>query len=200
MTDKEWIAFLVGIIACINMAEYVRVIVKRQIKAHAFSWIIWGFTQLIAGAAQLAKGGGAGAVVMIFGALPCFVIALLAMFYYGERNVTRGDSVAFVAALAAIPLWIITKNPLWAALLVTLIDLIGGFFPTIRKSWDNPHEESIFLFAIGTAAYALVIFALESYSFTTVIYPATMVIVEGALSIMLIMRRRFLGAAPVKGN
>jgi hypothetical protein len=191
MTIKELIALTVIAIVCVNSYVYVRAILRKEIRAHIFTWIIWFLTQMIGASAQLAKGGGAGTWPMFFGGIVCLVIAGLSLFYHGERNITRSDWIAFLGTLAAIPLWLATDNPLWASLLVTLIDA-AGIYPTFRKSWINPYEENLFLFATATLNFALVVCALENYSLTTVLYPASMIFTHGALTAMLVWRRKVI--------
>ena len=44
------------------------------------------------------------------------------------------------AALAALPLWWLADDPLWAVMLTTTSDLLG-FGPTLRRVWLRPHDE-----------------------------------------------------------
>lgn len=190
MTDKELIAFISIAIMTVNAAIYIWQMWKKKVRAHGFSWIIWFLTQAIGGAAMVVKGAGAGSWPYFYGALTCLPAVLLAYFHHGERNVTRSDWGAFMLSLLAIPLWLATNNPLWAAALVAGIDTVGGIFPTFRKSWHSPYEENLPMFACATFNYGLTILAMESYSPTTLVYPIVMMISHFAVSAMLILRRR----------
>lgn len=189
---REILAMFVIVIFCVNSSVYIRAIWRKEIKAHVFSWIIWATIGGIAGAAQLAGGGGVGAWPTLFAAFLCFVIALMALFYHGEKKVTRSDKISFSAALMAIPIWLMTDNPLWAALIVTMINGVAAYYPTFRKSWYEPFQENFFLFFTGGIACVLSAVALESYSSTTLLYPVAMIFMNLATSIMLVWRRRLL--------
>jgi len=89
----------------------------------------------------------------------------------------------------AIPVWIATKDPLWAVVLVTAIDLIG-YIPTFRKSWNHPRDELAASFSIGCIKHLMSIAALESYTMTTVLYSASLVVANSALVVLLLWRRR----------
>lgn len=192
MNGKELIALIAMAIVFLNSFVYVRAVWRKEIRPHVFSWVIWFLTQGIGASAQWAKGGGAGTWPTFFGAATCLLIVGLSLFHHGERNITRSDWIAFLGTLLAIPLWVLTDNPLWASLIVAGIDGVGGIYPTFRKSWHKPYEENLFMFSSATFNYGLTIVALESYSLTTTIYPVSMVITHAAMTAMLIGRRAVL--------
>ena len=86
-----------------------------------------------------------------------------------ERSITRADWGFFLVALAALPLWATTRDPLLAVLLITLIDLLA-YGPTLRKAWHLPHEESVYLFGVMLARNGLSIAALAEYTLTTLLF------------------------------
>jgi len=51
--------------------------------------------------------------------------------------VLPADWYFFLAALAAIPLWLLTRTPLYSVVVVTVIDALA-YVPTFRKSWHRP--------------------------------------------------------------
>jgi hypothetical protein len=82
----------------------------------------------------------------------------------------------------------LTSNPLWAVILVVLADALG-FFPTFRKSFNKPYEETAFTFFLIAAGYAIGMFAFETYSVTTLLYPAYLLLANGAFWLYLLVRR-----------
>jgi hypothetical protein len=192
-TREDVLAVLSVIIGTIGMVPYVVAIFRRQTKPHIFTWFVWGLISAIVTLVQFSKAGGAGAWAMAVIAASCLGVAALAC-KYGERNITRGDWLAFMAALLAIPLWYFTSDPFWSVLLVSLIDAVA-FYPTIRKSWVKPLEESVFNFVCGNIRFLLAIFALEHFSLTNVLYPLTVVVLNTGFITMVLWRRRIL--APV---
>jgi membrane glycosyltransferase len=92
-------------------------------------------------------------------------------------------------AMASLPVWYFTSDPLWAVVLLTSVDVMG-FGPTFRKAYVRPFEEKLTLFAIMTVRDMIVILALEHYSVTTVLFPATIASVCLIFVIMVLLRRR----------
>ncbi len=188
MTTKEIIGGLAVALTVISGLLYLWQIYGRTVKPHAFSWIVWGTLALISFAAQFVEGAGPGAWAMGLSALNCFAIAVLGLFY-GEKNITRSDWIAFVTALLAIPVWRATHNPLWAVVIVSCIDAIA-FYPTFRKSWRRPHEEGLTAFSIISLQMLISIAALQKYTLTIILYPAVIIFLNLTLIVALLYRRR----------
>lgn len=170
---------------------YLRQVLLRRTKPHFFSWLIWGLLGFIGGAAQIAGGAGPGAWVVISAGCFCLLIAAAGFFIHGERHITRGDWVALLFALTAIPVWLVTQEPLFAAVIATLIDL-SGFYPTLRKSWHAPHDENAAAFAVYTLTMFLSVISAQTVSATTVLYPAAISAANACVVIILLSRRRTL--------
>ncbi len=194
--DKETIGILSLLISVVHYAPYLHAIAKGTAKPHAFSRLIWGLTAGIAFFGQLADGGGAGAWAT--GVISLASLAIMALSYSSCRRchqIKRGDWAALVAALFAIPLWLVTRDPLWSVLLVTIINVIG-YYPTFRKSWHLPHEEMIYAFSIGCLKALVSLWALQHYSVVTMIYPLSFCVCDAVLVAVLIWRRKRIAPCP----
>lgn len=192
LADKETLGWLSVIFTVIGTVPYYYFVFANKIKPHAFSWFIWGVLTAIGFAAQYTEGAGPGAWATGSASVACLSVAALALFK-GERHITVGDWASFVAALAAIPLWYVTSDPLGCVILVSAIDTIG-YYPTFRKSYHKPHEELIFTHFMGTIKYVLGLLAMEQWSVTTWLYPAAISAANIVLIAMLVVRRRALAA------
>jgi hypothetical protein len=192
MTEKEIIGGISVVVAMAGQGSYLWLVLRRAVKPHIFSWIIWGLLGFIGAAAQYAANAGPGSWSVAISSIVCIFIAV-AGFYHGERSITRGDWICFILLLSAIPVWLLTKNPMWAAVIVSAIDA-GAFYPTFRKAWRRPHDEGISAF--GTYAFQMVIAfaALESYTITTTAYPVTLFVMNAAMAALLLYRRRIVTA------
>lgn len=190
LLDKELWGALSTFSGLMGLAIYLYSIKVGESKPHFFSWFVWALLMLIAFFAQISDGAGAGAWVIGVSGFCCLAISIYALFK-GEKNITRSDWLAFISALTAIPIWYVTKNPLYAVILVSLIDL-AAFFPTFRKSWSKPLEESLLTYTICAVTYAMSIVALENFSFTTALYPATLIVANTSFVTMLLIRRKML--------
>ncbi len=172
---------------------YVRGILRRAVRPHVFSWIIWGFATLVVFFAQLRGGGGAGAWAVGVSALIAIGIAVLAWARRADVVVTRTDWLFFVMALTSLPLWYLTAEPLWAVVILTLVDLLG-FGPTVRKAYAAPYSESLAFYAIFVVRNGLVVLAMETWSLTTLLFPAAIGLGCLLLTGLIVVRRRLVPA------
>ncbi len=182
---------ILGVISTvIGLAGYVPYfndILKRRIKPHAFSWLIWGLLQLIVFFLSTSKGGGAGEWVIGAQATLNLVIFAISM-RRGDVKITLIDKASLSLALLGIVLWMATTNPLWGVVIASVVDVIA-IVPTIRKAYAKPYEDSMSIFVLGAVAFAVSIFALSSISLVTVLYP-TVLICANAVLIAVMLKRR----------
>lgn len=168
---------------------YIRDILRGSVRPHVFSWVIWGITTAVVFLAQLAAGGGVGAWAIGVSGSITVLIAVLAFAKRGDIAITALDWGFFLAALGSLPLWFFTADPLWAVVLLTVVDLLG-FGPTLRKAWAQPHSESLLFFGLFLLRNLLVLAALESLSLTTALFPAAVAGACGLLMALVVWRRR----------
>lgn len=168
---------------------YIRSILQEKTKPHVFSWVIWGSTTFIVFLAQLADSGGMGAWPIGISGVITIYVALLAYVKKSDSHITRTDWIFFIWAMASLPLWYFTTDPLWAVVILTAVDVIG-FGPTARKAWRQPFEENLTFFMLFTARNVFAIAALEHYSLTTVLFPAVIAVTCLLLVLMVAYRRR----------
>ena len=190
MDYKSILAVLAIAIAVIGYIPYFRTIFNGRTKPHAFSWLVWGVLTAIAFVAQLVGKGGAGAWVTGFTMLVCFAIFALALIK-GKHDFPLSDWLCLAGSGLALVLWATTKDPLTAIILITLIDMLG-FIPTFRKSYLKPQSETAFTYTMSGLKFLISIFALQSFSGVTVIYPASLVITNLGFVFMLLLRRKSL--------
>lgn len=183
---KFWLAGLAIILTFYAYIPYLVGIFKGKTKPHLFTWLIWSTVTLIAVVVQVLEGGGMGAWPTIAAAITCFFVTLLA-FKFGSKDIKKIDYIFLLASLSAIPLWLITNNPAYSAVLVTIIEIVAAF-PTIRKSWNKPEEEVTSTYGINTFRYFLSILALATFSVSTVAYPIGMVFMNGLIFCILLIR------------
>jgi len=171
---------------------YIRSVLRGTTKPHVFSWIIWGSTTLVVFAAQLADGGGAGAWPIGFSGAVTIYVAGLAYTKKSDVTITRADWLFFLAAAMSLPCWYLTADPLWAVLILTVVDILG-FGPTFRKAFDHPFDEQLTFFVLMAARNAIAAMALEHYSLTTLMFPTVMAAVCVVFIATVLYRRRVIG-------
>jgi hypothetical protein len=171
---------------------YFRDIFANKTKPHAFSWLVWACLTSIAFAGQLDDHGGPGSYVTGTTAVAAFIIFFLAI-KRGEKHVALSDKINLAAAGIAVIPWLLTHNPSFSAVLISIIDFLG-FLPTIRKSYMKPYEETLIHYVLAGLKFALAIVALDNFTIATWFYPASLVVADLLFVIMLIVRRRAVGA------
>ncbi len=189
--EKE-IFTLIGIIFMLtSYSIYIYSISKGETRPHPFSWFIWGLLTFIGYLAQISDDAGVGAIITLLSAIISFGIAGIG--YVQRKNIiiSKSDKWAFGLSLLTIPLWIFTQTPLWSVILITIIDAVG-FYPTFRKSWYNPEQESILSFALGGFKHFFTILALQNYSLITALFPFSLVLTNAALIGMIYYRKTIL--------
>jgi hypothetical protein len=188
MLIKEAIGGFAIILSIYTYVPYFYGIYTQKTKPHAFSWIIWGLILSIACTAQVVKSAGPGAWVTGFEAMACLTVAVISL-KYGERNITRSDWCFFLPTISAIPLWIMIGDPLWSVILLTVIS-VAGFGPTLRKSWHAPETEVAQTYLLTGPAYAMSLIAIENVTWTTALYPATLMVANAGFGFMILLRRK----------
>jgi hypothetical protein len=174
--------------ALVSYVFYFRDIWAGKTKPHAFTWLIWTSLTAIGFAAQVADNGGPGAWVTGFTAAVSIVIFVVSLFR-GERNIIRSDWICLAGAGLAAGLWAVTDDALLAVILVSIIDALG-FAPTFRKSFRRPYEETLIAYVLSALKFVLALFALDNFTAVTALYPASLVLMNGAFALMLVIRRR----------
>jgi RsiW-degrading membrane proteinase PrsW (M82 family) len=168
---KDLLATAAVVLTFAIFVPYIRSIRAGRTKPHAFSWIVWSLGTFVVFLAQLADRGGSGAWPTGVSGVITGYIAVLAYRARADTSITNVDWFFLAIALAALPCWFLTSNPLTAVVLLTGVDL-AGFVPTFRHAFLRPHDERIGFYAFGAVRNALAISALENYSLTTVLFPA----------------------------
>jgi hypothetical protein len=163
---------------------------KGTNKPHVFCWVIWTLLTGIAFAAQMVEGAGPGAWATGVCSAICLMITIAAA-KMGEKEITRSDWIMFLLALAAIPVWMATDDPVWSIWMVTIIDL-SAIYPTVRKSWKRPHEEHSFMYGFNIPRHMMSLAALSQISVTTALYPCALLLMNAGMFIMLKGRRMYL--------
>jgi hypothetical protein len=192
MDLKVLLGFIATGLAIISYIPYIRDMRRGRTKPHAFSWLIWTIITYIAGAAQLAGGGGWGSMVAFTTGTISAWIAFYA-FRHRAITITKGDWISLVIALGAIPLWLFTKQPLLSVIIVSIIDLVA-FWITIRKTYNLPYSENLAQNLMSTGKHVLTIGAQQHYSWVTILYPVSLAFATASFCIMLLIRRSQVGA------
>jgi hypothetical protein len=186
--DQQTLGILSVIIGFCGYLPYLWGLHQRKLKPHVFTWFLWAILMLIAFVCQRVSGGGAGIWVTALSAFMCLLISIVALFH-GEKNITRSDWMTFIAGMSTIPIWLVTNTPLWSMALIIIIEFLATY-PTARKSWMKPQQESPLTYLFALTKFILSALAMKDINWITMSYPIALVLMNLGL-IMLIMLRRY---------
>lgn len=193
---REVVGVLAVVLTLSGMLPYIYNSWRGKTRPHMFTWLIWTVMTFITFAAQVVKNGGPGAWTTGVTGLFCLPILVMAV-RLGSYNVRRIDGFCLAAAVVAGAAWVVTDDPTISVILVTLIDTVA-FIPTMRKSWNKPHEETILNNLTSAAKHFLSIVALTSISVTTALFPAVVGCMNLMMFVVLTGRRRVLGPPAIQ--
>ena len=178
-------------LAFVGFYPYVRDIFKRKTKPHLFTYLIWSIVTSLAFLGQVASGAGPGAWTT--GTMAVLTILILVLsFKYGTEDITKLDIVLLVAALCAIVPWWLTHDPTVSVLIATFID-VCAFFPTIRKTYNDPFSETLISYVLNLFRHSLSILALTSFVVASYIYPTALVVMNAILVAVIVSGRKRVG-------
>jgi hypothetical protein len=192
--SQELLGALAVLIGLVDSFVYFRGIWRGETQPHAMTWGVWVIMLGSIFVAQAVEGGGAGSWLAAFDTIYAAVVFLYALRISSRQYIARSDWFMLAAALLAIVPWILTKNPLWSVILITIIDGFA-YIPTIRKAYNHPNTEPILAYALAALKWIPAVFALSMFSVTTVLYPVFIILMSVGITAMLYIRRRQLASA-----
>jgi len=185
---------IIGIVAIaltfIAYVPYLRDLIKHKTKPHVFTWLVWATVAIISFGLQIQASAGIGAYVTLAAGIVCLAVFMIGLFQKtAKKNIKKVDIVFLIAALLALIMWTVAKQPVVSVLMLCLVDSLG-FVPTVRKSWDKPYTETLSTFAINVIRFILSVIALSDYNFVSTFYPAYWILANFLFCLMLIIRRK----------
>jgi hypothetical protein len=184
------VSLIVVVLTIVAYVPYVLDIFKGKTKPHSLTWFTVSLIAFIAFGLQVEGGAGVGAWPMLFVALVCVLVFILSL-WRGVRDITRSDVILTLASLVAVYLWVVVEQPIISVLLITIAEVLA-FVPTIRKSWNAPHTETLSLYQISAVRHGLATIAVEQMNILTVLYPAAWALTNVVIVIILVLRREKL--------
>lgn len=190
---KPILGIIAAVLAFIAYAPYIRDIFRNKTKPHIFSWFLWGILTGIIAALQITGGSAWGALTTFSICIISFFIATVSL-RNGKKQIKKVDIIFLVLGLLAIPLWLLSNQPVLSIILLMIIDMLA-FAPTIRKSWSAPYTETLSTYLIVTFRHVLALLAISNYNIVTYLFPATWIVANILFASMLIIRRKQLNNA-----
>jgi hypothetical protein len=175
-------------LAVLAAVIYIAQTLRGEVRPHPLSWFLFGVLSLTGYLVQRDEGARQGSWTLLAMTVICFLF-VAASVAKGERSFSRTEWAFVVAAGAVFALYMFTRDANLAAALTTAIDALG-YGPTFVRGWVQPRKDSVTSFAINAAKFVPSLMAMDPISFATSFYPATLVLLNAAVAIMLVWRRR----------
>ena len=192
LSDKEIFGIISSILSLVAFLPYIWLIFKGKIRPNLFSRVIFFIVSGQIAFGIYFAGGGAGSwPLFITFFLNIFII--IGLFKTGaDRSIKKHDYIFLLMSIIAVPIWIITKDPTWSVVILSIQNSLG-YGPAYTQSYRKPFDESIFHFSVIILRDIILVFALHVYSLGTLIFPILKTISAIALVTLIIIRRRQLG-------
>jgi hypothetical protein len=189
---KDLLGALAVLIALVAYGIYGWQTITGNTRPHPLSWLIFGILTGTGFLVQLQADAGAGSWVMGFTAAICFLLAALSV-RKGEKSFPWYEWAFLMAAAVVFLFYLGTQEPTYSAILATVVDVLG-YGPTLTKAWSRPNSDSITSFTLNSLKFIPSLFAMNSVSVATCVYPSTLVVVNLGVGLLLLFRRRHQSA------
>ena len=167
-----------------------------EVRPHPLSWFLFGVLSVTGYLVQRDQGAEAGSWALLAMSVICFLLVAVSVIR-GERSFSQVEWAFLIAGLFVFVFYLFAREPTVAAVLITLVDALG-YGPTFTRGWTNPQKDSVSSFALKGAKFVPSLLAMEPISFATCLYPATLLVLNATVSIMLVARRRAPGQHPAQ--
>lgn len=181
------LAVIAAFIAVSGNVPYIRDALRKRVKPHPYTWLVWTIVSGITFFGQLAKGAGIGALPA--GVAEVFTVGIfLFSLQYGFKYVAKSDKYYLAAALSGLIPWALFDDPTMSVVIAVCIDLVA-FVPTIRKTWDNPRTETPPLYAANVIRHVLTLFSLQAYNVATTLHSIAMIIMNSIMTGIILFKK-----------
>ena len=188
MVVKECFSLLAMALIIPSFLSYLYSVYRQNCSPHFFTWVIWSLTTTTVFFAQWVGHGGFGAWPTGLSCAVTWLITAIAYFQSNDLKMTNIDAFCLFASAVSVLTWVITDSPLWAVIIITLVDLLG-FIPALREAYYDPLHENVGFFVLFIIRSCLSLLALESYSITTVLFPAAVSLMSLVFVVMVKWRQ-----------
>jgi hypothetical protein len=185
---RDALGILSVALAVLAAVIYIAQTLRGEVRPHPLSWFLFGVLSLTGYLVQRDQGARQGSWTLLAMTVICFLFVAVSV-ARGERTFSRTEWAFVAAAGAVFVLYLFTRDANVAAAMTTAIDALG-YGPTFTRGWSFPRKDSVTSFAINAAKFVPSLMAMEPISFATSSYPATLLVLNTAVAIMLLMRRR----------
>jgi hypothetical protein len=185
---RDALGILSVALAVLAAVIYIAQTLRGEVRPHPLSWFLFGILSLTGFLVQRDEGARQGSWTLMAMTIICFLFVIVSV-ARGERSFSRREWAFLIAGGAVFVVYLFTGRANVAAALTTLVDALG-YGPTFVRGWSQPKKDSVASFALNGIKFVPSLMAMDPLSFATSFYPATLMVLNAAVAIMLVMRRR----------
>jgi hypothetical protein len=181
----QYLVVLGAVIQLIGVLSYIRGTLRGVTKPNRVTWLLWGVIPIIATGAALSD-GVRWAVLPVFmaGLGPLLVFAFSFVNKHAYWKLGRLDYVCGLFSVAAIVLWLLTRDAAVAIILSIIADALAAI-PTLVKSWHEPETENLGPYLAGFTSQLTAIAAFKLFTFSEMAFPLYLLIINAALVLVI---------------
>lgn len=182
-----------GVVALVAFIPYIIAIWRDKTKPSSATWWVWTVVGCMLGASYYSSGANHTVWVPVAYIIGPLAITAILLIKYGKGSWTRFDRYcllgAGVGAVLWLALWWIFSSPLTALIIGLCIEFMGAL-PTIRKAYRESESENLTVWVWFFAASIVNVFAIESWTFAITVYPISMFVGSGLMTVSIFFIRR----------
>jgi predicted membrane channel-forming protein YqfA (hemolysin III family) len=193
MIFVHWLVVLSVLVSLAGAFTYIKDTLKGKTKPNRVSWFVWAAAPLVATAAALSAQADFWATIRIFmsGFVPLLIFIISFVNPKSYWKLTKFDFICGGCSIVAIGLWMITKQPILAILLLAVGDCFASI-PTITKAWKNPETESGLTFVAGFLATLLILPSIKVWNIENSAFQIYLMTVNSIILFSIYRKRIFV--------
>jgi hypothetical protein len=184
---------LAGILQLVAAAPYLRDILRGSTRPQRATWMIWTTLSLVVFASQWASGATWSLALTAGQALSCGAVFALAI-RRGVGGVSPVELMLLGLAALGVVGWQVAGDPTVATCSVVAADLIAVAL-MLPKTYRQPGSETLATYAIGVVSTIFALAAVDSAAPSLLIYPLYILVADGVVVAVIVLRRRTLALA-----
>ncbi len=180
---KEIIIIFASALAVVGNIPYLLDVVRRRVKPHPYTWLVWTIVSFVVFFGALEKGAGTAVIPIAVSEVFTLIIFLFSL-KYGFKSPPKRDKYFLAVALLGLIPWILTKDPTISVIVMVSIDLLG-FMPTLYKTFCYPKSETWLLYGTNVLRHSLILSVLDSYNLATMLHSIVMIITNAIMVVFI---------------
>jgi hypothetical protein len=187
MTILQIIGISGGILASLSLIIYIYEIIWGNTRPERATWFIWMILTIIAFFSQKNEGATDSLWLTATTGIGMIFIFLLSI-KKGIGGFIKRDYIALGFTAVGLILWYLTREAVYALIIVIIIDGIGAYL-TILKIIKEPHSESLNAWILSVIGALLGTIAVGKLDVILLLYP-TYLFIANAIIVTFILKYR----------